>query len=388
MKHDNLKQSLRLRRLYFAVALYVTGLLFGLMAYEFGLIAMSYRQGFGLIAGILITNAVFFALLSSGLNLRARDPSLILPQCIVGMSWVLVLMHAAPQIRDLMMVVYVTVMMFGVHQLGKRAFWQLSFFAMGGYMGVVILNTIVYVEQIYPWRELLRLIVLSTVLIWNACFGGYVSHIRQRLLRQNRRLRQAIHELRTLADIDDLTRIYNRRFIMDTLDKEQARAARGSGTFSICILDIDNFKNINDQYGHLTGDRVLKTFCERTRGELRQMDLIERAQNAAHAFGRYGGEEFIVVLPDTDREGAFRCAERIRESTAANCFDDVLRVTLSAGVAQFHPGETLEDTLRRADKALYLAKQSGRDRVECMLAWRDDSSQPNAQVVALDTRRR
>jgi diguanylate cyclase (GGDEF)-like protein len=134
--------------------------------------------------------------------------------------------------------------------------------------------------------------------------------------------------------------------------------------FSVCILDLDHFKRINDRFGHIAGDGVLTSFADKARSELRGLDLMGR-NNSGAWFGRYGGEEFIIVLPNTSLLGARNCAERIRHITSDTSFDDVLRITVSVGVTEYRIGEDVEDTLRRADQALYNAKNGGRNQIVC-----------------------
>src|SRR5690606_39457410 len=132
---------------------------------------------------------------------------------------------------------------------------------------------------------------------------------------------------------------------------------RTGAPFAIALIDIDRFKSINDSHGHLVGDQLLRAFARRVSERLREVDLL----------GRYGGEEFILLLVGTRLAGAVRLAERLREDVAAANWDEVLpglRLTMSAGVAEYRPGESLEALLERADNALYAAKRGGRNRVE------------------------
>jgi diguanylate cyclase (GGDEF)-like protein len=150
---------------------------------------------------------------------------------------------------------------------------------------------------------------------------------------------------------------------MDSLAREKGRADRSNTPVSVCIFDLDHFKALNDKHGHLVGDRVLKRFAKRVRGELRAMDLANPSEHR-RSFGRFGGEEFIAILPSTTLTGAGACGERIRAAVADRPFDDVYQVTVSAGVAQYQRGETVPQLLARADEALYRAKAEGRNRVE------------------------
>ena len=142
---------------------------------------------------------------------------------------------------------------------------------------------------------------------------------------------------------------------------------RTGSTFSVCIIDLDNFKQVNDRFGHNAGDRVLKDFADFAESELRAMDTVAegRKWRNEHAFGRYGGEEFILLLPDTGLAGAHACAERLRlkQQQLLEEHRTAPHVTLSAGIAEYVRGENVESMLRRADAALYQAKHDGRNQV-------------------------
>ena len=159
--------------------------------------------------------------------------------------------------------------------------------------------------------------------------------------------------LEELAFSDELTRLYNRRFLTRQLSALVRSATRHQRTLSIVLVDIDRFKSINDEHGHARGDAVLARVAARMLRVLREEDYA----------GRWGGEEFLVLLPDEDESGAQATAERLRHSVGDRPVAG-LHVTISAGHATWVPGETPDDVLRRADKALYAAKAGGRDQVQ------------------------
>ena len=165
------------------------------------------------------------------------------------------------------------------------------------------------------------------------------------------------HKLETLSRTDPLTGLLNRRSLEDYLAKEYSRFTRHGTKFSALLLDVDHFKSINDQYGHSTGDRVLKMLADSCTGKLRRHDVM----------ARYGGEEFCMILPYTDGEHAAVLADKLRTAIAAEALqagDSAVRVTASIGVSEVQASDkTPGDILERADAALYEAKQSGRDRV-------------------------
>jgi diguanylate cyclase (GGDEF)-like protein len=153
--------------------------------------------------------------------------------------------------------------------------------------------------------------------------------------------------------MDALTGVMNRRAFLKYARREITRATRYGHNLSLVFLDIDHFKQVNDTYGHSTGDEVIKTFVDTVRKRIRDTDLISR----------WGGEEFIVMAPETDLEGVQNFAESVRERVAATEYPGVGHVTCSLGVAQWKPGETFEVFCSRADVALYEAKKTGRNRV-------------------------
>lgn len=166
-------------------------------------------------------------------------------------------------------------------------------------------------------------------------------------------------KLMALSDSDPLTGLYNRRFLMGSLEKEVAKAKHKGTFFSIIIMDIDNFKSINDGCGHQNGDRVLISVAEISKASMRSRDTI----------ARYGGEEFVAILPETSLQGAVSIAERLRESVHSLRFHapmENIKVTLSLGVATFpSPGvDSVDSLFAQADRALYKAKRGGRNRVE------------------------
>jgi len=159
-----------------------------------------------------------------------------------------------------------------------------------------------------------------------------------------------------LAIRDDLTQVYNRRYLMEFLHQQKNAADRGSKTFAINLLDLDFFKQINDTYGHAAGDLVLKQFASMLKNQLRGADII----------ARYGGEEFVLVLTGSDLSNAVETAERLRRNTSELVFPGLegkIKLTISVGVTQYVVSESVEALLSRADNALYQSKREGRDRV-------------------------
>jgi diguanylate cyclase len=189
-----------------------------------------------------------------------------------------------------------------------------------------------------------------------AFVGLYGDQMRKRLHKRGVELSEAYKRIEELAELDELTGSFNRRCIMRMLDDEIARARRLKTPCVIALIDLDWFKRVNDHYGHPTGDEVLRTFAITVFANIRDIDR----------FGRYGGEEFLLVLPDTPDDEAVRTLNRLRAIIADldwSAFSPGMQVTISAGVAALKPDETPDTFLARADSALYIAKARGRNRI-------------------------
>ncbi|HST09631.1 MAG TPA: diguanylate cyclase [Terriglobales bacterium] len=180
--------------------------------------------------------------------------------------------------------------------------------------------------------------------------------VGRRILSLQDGLIRAREELRFQATHDALTGIWNRRAALDLLQREIERASRTEGSTGLLMLDLDHFKKINDSYGHLAGDAVLREVTSRVLRVIRSYDFL----------GRYGGEEFIVVLPACDRAQAEQSAERIRSAVASSpvfAGTEEIQVTTSIGVTSVSVNASEKEILAVADAALYQAKSSGRNRV-------------------------
>ncbi len=163
-------------------------------------------------------------------------------------------------------------------------------------------------------------------------------------------------EIYRLTTVDGLTQVYNRRYFEEALDREISRCNRYRRDLTLALLDIDRFKQINDTFGHLAGDHVLKQLAGAVKAKIRREDV----------FARYGGEEFALLLPEVDGQGAAKMAEKVRKLVEVHPFTyegQRIGVTVSLGLASLSPNQSGPDLLRVADARLYLAKSSGRNRV-------------------------
>ena len=190
--------------------------------------------------------------------------------------------------------------------------------------------------------------------------GGSIAHILETVIERRTLKEEAktAHEkLKRMAVQDSLTNVYNRRFFQERLEQEFARSRRYHRSLSLIMIDIDNFKNVNDRAGHLGGDAALTKVAGTLVDAVRRVDIV----------ARYGGDEFGIILPETDLHAALRLAHRLRERVVEHSLtldDEIGRLTASIGVAALSRDiEKPHDLLARADQALYQAKATGRNRV-------------------------
>ena len=186
--------------------------------------------------------------------------------------------------------------------------------------------------------------------------GLFAVSMREALYKRGKELKSAYERIEELAQLDELTGALNRRFVMKELDDELLRCTRGHHPCSVALIDLDWFKKINDTFGHPAGDEALRAFSITVFANIRGIDK----------FGRYGGEEFLLVMPDTPQDVAEATLNRLREMIAGLDWAAIspnMSVTMSAGVTCVRANDTTDTVLSRADRALYCAKERGRNRV-------------------------
>jgi diguanylate cyclase (GGDEF)-like protein len=349
------KQAHRVRRVLFACAGVVVFLSVLVLYYFAGLIEPGALLAIAAVSSACA--AFFYALIRSGLNRRARDPSLTFPMILASMAMLLLAMSQVSEGRQMLSMVALMPFMFGVFRLNTAQMLGVAALFLAGY-GAILWGDWQAARAVGASREVvLEWLVSAAVLCWFGLFAGYISRLRKQLADTNAGLGEAIEQVRTLMSHDELTGLYTRRHLMEVLERERRRSERADKRFCVLMLDLDRFKNINDTHGHGAGDEALRCFSRTLAPVLRPEDIL----------GRFGGEEFLVVSGDTALEGGQALAERIRQAVETMAVPGLparFRMTVSIGVAQFENGETTESLLGRADLALYAAKQGGRNRVE------------------------
>ncbi|MBP6851223.1 MAG: diguanylate cyclase [Rhodoferax sp.] len=346
---------LRLTRFLAATAVYAFCSLLALLGVWWGLLDV-------LPASVIVlvnsgATLVFYVALRTGWSQRLRDPALTLAQCGFAIASTALAYALTPPVRGAMPIMMALVLVFGAFMLTPRDCWRLGGFSVLMLGGVMLLGTWRTPEVFDVRIEVVHFLLSAVGLSVIAMLAGQLSELRALQQVQKQELRAALDRLQQLATHDELTGLPNRRQVMALLSHEERRAQRQAQPMCVALLDIDHFKSVNDNLGHQAGDEALRRFAA----------ILLPALRAGDVLARWGGEEFILVLPATPPDEAARVLERLRLRCAdrASWTDrPELLVSFSAGLSAHVAGEPTQLVIARADTALYQAKRSGRNRLE------------------------
>lgn len=301
--------------------------------------------------------AVFVAISESGMSDSWKDHFFAAPYTAVTCAMMLGFIYAAPAVA----VVFLCAFFLIANVIAFRASplrGATACVIMSG--SVIALYLLADLPLVAPsgsgFERLATLLTFAATLARIMFINIFATRVRDNLYRRSAALETAYKRIEELAEVDELTGALNRRSIMRQLEDDIARCQQTGTACTVALIDLDHFKQINDRFGHLTGDEVLRTFAISIFANIRTIDK----------FGRYGGEEFLLLLPDTAHDSGTRMLDRLRaivETLDWSAFSEGLTVTISAGVATLRENETTESLLARTDLALYAAKDRGRNRI-------------------------
>ncbi len=314
---------------------------------------------------------VFYYIVHRGWNLRLRDPSLVFAQLLFGITLAFVTMtQMGPVVaRVLFALTGMVSISYAASTLDRRHL--LALMGLGSLEAMLMVGYVIRgLDSDARMAELVLLVVLLGVALQVCLYGSVQAALRTKIRERTQSLDRAMHELRlanaalaserdaaaSRASHDELTGIFNRRHLEGELAVQIARSRRRGTPLTVALLDIDHFKRINDLFGHTVGDEALRHVA----------DVMSRNIRGADVLGRYGGEEFLLIMPDTESESAAVLCNRLRDAVRASRpqgLRDDRPVTLSGGLAELRSQEQREDLVQRADVALYRAKAEGRDRI-------------------------
>jgi diguanylate cyclase (GGDEF)-like protein len=296
----------------------------------------------------------------SGWSERFADPALTTAQIllgVVGVEWAYVICGPT---RSMTLYPLVLIFAFGAFSRSWRRMIWLTLLTLGSLIVTVTLLTLSRPASLAPSLRASELhldqanvLMISIVLPAVSVIAAQLSIIRRKLRSQHAALTEALGQVQRLATHDDLTGLVNRRYIEERLTQELHRFQRHGHAFSIVVIDLDFFKRINDTQGHAFGDKVLQDFANEAKATLRDSDLI----------ARWGGEEFLVLLPDTRRPQGVIIIQRLLARMSSISHGTSPPLTFSAGITEAGWNETVVEAIARADAAMYEAKKSGRNTV-------------------------
>jgi diguanylate cyclase len=351
------RQRLRARQALLVIGL--DSLLAGVAAFGVWAGIMSWSGAVIWVAFQFVGIIGFYVVVRSGLSLRlSEDPALTLPQGVYSVLSCALAYAICGPVRGATLLTMAVTLVVSMFALRPKQVRGLALFAIAT-LGMTMLGSHLVAPARFPAHEEVMNFMMAAVLLPSiALLAGQLSTMRLKLQQHRQALEQALEQNRQLAIRDELTGLYNRRHVMSLMHAEALRAARHGRSLAIVMIDLDHFKRINDTHGHALGDEVLKAFALVATAALRESDTL----------GRWGGEEFIVMLPETDEVTALRVMARVQAQAKGLRFPSAqeLCISFSAGVAICRPGEALNDAIERADEAMYRAKESGRDR--CLAA--------------------
>lgn len=347
------KQRLRIQRFMVAAVNFVICTI--VLAYAVSVGTVNDTAGWLLGSYMMGNCLLFYGLLRSGINLRFADPSLTLPQILVAITCVVGAYAILEESRGATLMLLALVLVFGLFNLTATQARSAAFFALVA-QGLTMLAMHTLEPGRYPVRqEMIHFLFACSALPTISLLAGQLSDLRARLRARKDELAVAVERIQTLATRDELTGLFNRRHMVETLALQKKFSDRGGRVFCIGILDIDHFKRVNDTHGHGAGDEVLRNFAHAVQRELRESDVI----------ARWGGEEFLLMLTECRVGQADAMMDRVREAVnnTLMCPEHAdLHIRFSAGLAEQRFDEEVADTIERADQALYRAKRAGRNR--------------------------
>jgi diguanylate cyclase (GGDEF)-like protein len=313
----------------------------------------------GIYAAAGLGHVVLFSLIHWFGDVESREePQLVSWQMAYAVAVQILGMSLAPQLAPVFIGTLYIVFAFGGLRIELRAALISWFFAFAGVGVVLALPIHRSLGIVDPSRVEVVLLCASFAMIAlrTTLLGFYGTAMRMRLYKVNSALGRAKHHAELLAASDSLTGAMSRRAILPLIEKSVKRATRSGIPACVAMIDLDWFKSVNDRFGHLAGDKVLRRVVDRIRQCLRTSDVI----------GRYGGEEFVLLLQGADQHASTRLVERVRGAIAGADWSDIgagLKVSVSCGIASVRPTDTVDGVLARADEALYEAKRGGRDQL-------------------------
>lgn len=353
--HDP-RLRIRVRLCFIAGVIYLGWIGIMTLAMNRGLLIHS-EAGYPLMVGQLFLGLAFYPLIRSGKTAHLADPALVVLQMIIAYAVCAYSYVIAPDSRGSLLQVMCLIQVFGLLSLTRNEVRIVGAAATIAALAAWVGGTLWAPAWAFdPTREAINLTMAAFIMMLLTIVSDNYSQMRADVRTQKKVLTQAVQQVEHIVAHDPLTGLFNRRHMVEIIEREVSRAERSGVGMALVLIDLDHFKQVNDTHGHQVGDEVLQAFADIAQAALRETDLV----------GRWGGEEFILLLPDTHpADRAMIAIDRIQHTLldAIVCAKvPELRLAFSAGVAVPRADESLDAMLERADQALYTAKHQGRQR--------------------------
>ncbi|MBT9513222.1 MAG: GGDEF domain-containing protein [Acidovorax sp.] len=332
----------------------VSGLiaLYGLALGGFYALGMVAGEVLGVLMVLVVVGfAAFWAVLRTDVQQKIRLRHLKLAIVSTSISGMLVVFYLAPVTQILFAPFTFVAVAYGIFTVPRRTLLAMTAVVLCAYAVVIGLHHLEQHNTALLRLELLHLLALAVSVPAFVVLMGRVQRLYRSLYQASRKIKNIQED----AQRDTLLGCFNRRYILAALEEQKQLADESGIPLCLAVLDIDHFKRINDELGHLGGDEVLRTFAR----------IAQQGVRGGDVFGRYGGEEFLLIFPATSLLPSLNTCERIRAQVETHAWSGLLkgRVTVSIGVTQYVLGESVLEFFSRADTAMYMAKEGGRNQV-------------------------
>lgn len=305
-----------------------------------------------MIPGLLL----FYPLVRSGWSQRLSDPGMVSAQILWGCLISVIAYATVPSGRGALLQTMGLGLVFGFMNLKPKAAVRTGMVLIGMLMAMLVVSLFVSLPEFRPQTQAIKLLAAAAIMGLITMQSRKFAILRQRVEDERHEMEAAQQALERVTQHDALTGLFSRLCAQERLEHEHQRAVLSGQTFGVVLIDLDHFKQVNDQHGHHVGDEVLVQFAQASQHVLRDTDLI----------ARWGGEEFLVILPDTrEPSEVLQALDRLQaqlRTTSVSHTAPSLRISFSAGYALWAPGEDVATLLQRADQALYSAKNAGRQK--------------------------
>ncbi|MCI2285347.1 diguanylate cyclase [Colwellia sp. MSW7] len=363
LQRQERRQQKRINRAAIGFVIFFVGWVVVILSTIFYKSSLDLSYVLGCISISFIVQIVLFYLFKTNKNLKFNDPNLTTLQLFNAIFWVSLAMILMPQIKGIIVFFSFVCLLYSVFHTSKLALYLLPVTSIIGLALADVSFYLKYPEDFSFQYEVIEFMVFSLSTVWISVIANFSSKLRTKLQQQRQEILKTNELLAIQSKHDALTGLKNRRYFDEQFTIEYKRASRNNNALSMIMIDLDNFKSINDLYGHDLGDGCLKYIANL---------LAEEVNRTGDILARYGGEEFVILLPNTSGEQAFKLALQLKDKINQclyhyeNSVDVNLKLTASFGVSCYNENNVTSQSelLITADKALYLSKSSGRNQVK------------------------